>query len=373
MMIPVNEPIVSKKAKKYVLETLETGWISSAGKYVTQFEEKFAEYLGVKYATTVSNGTTALHLALEALDIRAGDEIIIPDLTIISCALAALYTGAKPILVDVELENGNIDPHLIEKSITKRTKAIMVVHLYGHSVDMDPILKIARKHNLFIIEDAAEAHGAEYKGKKAGSMGDIACFSFYGNKIVTTGEGGMVVTNNKKLYEKACLFKNLAHKPGKRFFHEKVGFNYRLTNIQAAMGLAHLEEIDRFIEKKLWMKNLYNELLSDIPFLELPIEQSYAKSVYWMYNLLLTKNSPINRTNFMKKLKEKGVDTRTYFYPLHTQTVLKNKYHYNDKSYPVTNDLSARGLYLPSGLAITEHQIKIVSQKIHEVFYETKR
>ena len=366
-MILVNEPLVSDEAKKYVNDALDTGWISSAGKYVDLFEKNFAQYLGVKYATTTTNGTTALHLAMEALGIGKDDEVIIPDLTIISCAYAALYVGAKPVLVDVDPLTGNLDPQKIEHAITPKTKAIMVVHLYGHPADMDPILEIARRHHLFVIEDAAEAHGAEYKGKKVGSFGDIACFSFYGNKIVTTGEVGMVVTNNESIFKRAKVIKDLAHSEGKRFFHKHIGYNFRMTNLQAALGVGNLEHIDEYIEKKLWMANLYTELLKDVVWIEIPQIQQYAKSVFWMFAILIKSNAPFSRDEFMRVLKEKGVDTRSYFYSLHTQPVLRKRFTYDDSAFPVSDDLSARGLYLPSGLAITEAQVREVGEKIHQM------
>lgn len=369
-MIPVSEPLISKNAKKYVLDCLETGWISSAGKYINQFEDQFSSYIGTKFGVTTTSGTTALHLALASAGIGPDDEVIIPDLTIISCALAPVYVGAKPILVDVEGSTGNIDPGKIEEKITKMTKAIMIVHLYGHAANLDPILKIAKKHKLLIIEDAAEAHGAEVKiegiWKKAGSVGDISCFSFYANKIITTGEGGMLLTNDQKFYEKASLLKDLAHVPGKRFYHEKLGYNFRMTNIQAALGLAQLEEIRKYIEKKRWMARLYTEGLQDIDFLELPKEESYARSVYWMYAPRVKKDARITREKLCRKLEERGVDTRTYFIPLHLQPVLK-KLKLAKGNYPVSTDLSQRGFYLPSGLAITEEQIEKVVTSIKEI------
>lgn len=366
MFVPVNEPIVSDKAKEYVNDALDTGWISSAGTYIDKFETAFADYLGVKHATTVSNGTTALHLALDALDVSEGDEVIIPNLTIISCAAAVVYLGARPVFVDVEKTTGNIDPSLIESAITPKTKAIMVVDLYGHPADYDAIRAIADAHKLPIIEDAAEAHGAEYKGKKAGSLGDIATFSFYANKILTTGEGGMVVTNREDLIEKIKQKKNLCHAPGKRFWHEEIGYNYRMTNLQAALGLGHLEEIDTFIAKKLEMVKKYDEGLKDIAALKLPTQEKYARSVYWMYNIELTKDAPFDRETFCAKLKANGVDTRTYFYPMHEQPVL-SKYVQSGTSYPVSKHLSEVGLYLPSGLAITDEQIDHVIKTVKEV------
>lgn len=243
MFIPVNEPLIAKNATKYVLDCLETGWVSSAGTYIEKFEKAFAKYLGVKHAITTTSGTTALHLALLTLGIGSGDEVIVPTLTMIASVNSICYVGAIPVLVDSEPETGNIDPKKIEEKITKKTKAIMPVHLYGHPADMDKIMEIAKKYKLAVVEDAAEAHGAEYKGEKAGSFGKINCFSFYGNKIVTTGEGGMVVTNDDKLAERARSLKDLAHSKKRRFLHEELGYNFRMTNMQAALGLAQLEEI----------------------------------------------------------------------------------------------------------------------------------
>lgn len=360
-MIPVNEPLIAPNAKKYVLDCLNTGWISSSGSYLEKFETAFAGYLGVKFGTTTTNGTTALHLAMAALNLGPGDEIIIPDLTIVSCGLAAIYVGATPVVVDVDPVTGNIDPTKIEPAITKKTKAIMVVHLFGHPADMDPILKIAERHHLAVIEDAAEAHGALYKGKKVGSIGDIGCFSFYGNKIVTTGEGGMVVTNNKKLYDHAKLLKDLAHSPKRRFYHEEVGFNFRMTNLQAALGLAQLEEIDRYIAIKLRMAAAYHTQLSSVPSLILPSQAPWARSVYWMYAVLVSKTSPVSRDALRAKLREEGIDTRDYFIPLHRQPVFTRRGLFENISCPVSDDLSRRGFYLPSGLAITDKQIRTVT------------
>lgn len=363
-MIPVNEPLIAPNAKKYVLDCLSTGWISSAGMYIERFESGFASYLGVPYATTTTNGTTALHLAIAALNLGPGDEIIIPDLTIVSCALAALYTGAKPVVVDVDPVTGNIDPTKIENAITKKTRAIMVIHLFGHPADMDTIMAIAKRHNLTVIEDAAEAHGALYKGKKAGSIGDIGCFSFYGNKIVTTGEGGMVVTKDKKLYEHAKLLKDLAHSPKRRFYHEEVGFNFRMTNLQAALGCAQLEQIDKYIAIKRWMAKRYTEKLKSVPSLVLPSQAPWARSVWWMYAVLVSKTSPLDRDTLCTKLKEAGIDTRNHFIPLHRQPVFRKMGLFKGVQCPVSDDLSRRGFYLPSGLAITDKQIRTVTNTL---------
>lgn len=366
-MIPVNEPLLSDEAKANVLDCLNTGWISSAGKYITQFEQSFANYIGTTHAVTTTNGTTALHLALATLGVTEGDEVIIPDLTIISCVLAVLYTGAIPVVVDVNPQTGNMDPAKLEAKITKRTKVIMPVHLFGQPVEMDPILAIAKKYHLKVVEDAAEAHGALYQGKKVGGLGDIGCFSFYANKIVTTGEGGMIVLNDTNLFEKAQLLKNLAHSPKQRFLHEEIGYNFRMTNIQAAMGAGELQHIDEYIRKKRSMAKRYHELLQNIPQLVLPQESAGNVGVYWMYNILLSKNAKISKKQFREKLKDEGVDTRDYFYPIHSQPVCERLRLFKNEHCPVSEDLSDRGLYLPSGLAITDNQIISVADAVRRI------
>lgn len=366
-MIPVNEPVLSREAKAYVNECLASGWISSAGRFIDLFEKGFASYLGVKYGITTTNGTTALHLAVAAMGIGEGDEVIIPDLTIISCALAVIYTGATPVFVDVDPVTGNIDPALIEKRITRKTKAIMVVHLYGHPADMDPIMTIARRHKIPVIEDAAEAHGARYKGRPVGSIGDVGCFSFYANKIITTGEGGMVVTNNTSFATHARTLKDLAHAPNERFLHKELGFNYRMTNMQAALGLGELKHIATYIRKKRQMAKAYTKLLADIPYLTAPHEEPWAQSVYWMFALTVAKNSPIDRDGIRERLKKLGIDTRNFFIPLHRQPIVK-KLGFGGGSYPMSDDLSRRGFYIPSGLALTNGDIHIVSDALHRIF-----
>ena len=368
MIVPVNQPLIAKNSLKYVKECIKSGWVSSQGKFISSFEESFAKFLQVRFATTTTSGTTALHLALASLNIGSGDEVIVPNLTIISCALAALYTGAKPVLVDVEEQTGNLDVSKIESKITKKTKAIMVVHLYGHPADMDPVLKIAKKYKLYVVEDAAQAHGATYKGKKVGSIGDVGGFSFYANKIVTSGEGGMLTTNNEKIFKRAVLLKDLAHSPKKRFFHHHIGFNFRMTNMQAALGFAQLEQVDKYIKKKRWMADLYNKLLKDQKKLELPKERDFARSVFWMYAV---KVKGIKRDFLRKKLLDFGIDTRTFFYPLHRQPVLRREIPLIDEPFPVSDDLATRGFYLPSGLAITKPQIYFVSKTIKKILNDT--
>lgn len=365
-MIPVNAPVLSPKATAYVMDCIKSGWISSAGSYIAKFETAYAQFLGVRHAITTTNGTAALHLAVASLGIGNDDEVIMPDLTIISCPLSVLYTGATPVFVDVDPVTFTIDPTRIEEKITKRTRAIMVVHLYGHPADMDPIMALAKKYGIAVIEDAAEAHGALYKGKAVGTIGTISAFSFYANKIVTTGEGGMVVTNQTRLATRARLLKDLAHSPKRRFWHEEIGFNYRLTNVSAAIGLAQLESIETYIKKKKWMAREYAKALRGIPHLTLPPHEPWADSVYWMYALTLTRDAPVSKNDVRKQLKLRGVDTRDFFYPLHTQPILRQFVKKNDR-FPISDFASKYGFYVPSGLAITKEQIHTVAKNLRDI------
>lgn len=367
-MIPVNEPLLGKKELDNVKDCVRSGWISSKGEYIKKFEEEFAAFCGAKYGISTTNGTAAIHLALAALDIKKGDEVIIPTFTMIATAYAVMYTGARPVLVDSEARTWNMDVSKAEKLITKRTKAILPVHIYGHPVDMDPLLKLARKHKLYVVEDAAEVHGAEYKGKKCGSLGDIGCFSFYANKIITTGEGGMVVTSSKKIAEKARVLQDLAHSSGKRFLHTHLGFNYRMTNMQAAVGLAQTRQINSFLRKKQWMAKTYKARLKDVKGLTLPLEEKWAKNVYWMYSVVVENDFGLSRDKLMKELRNEGVDTRAFFVPMHRQPVLRKEGLVNRKAkYPVADRISKKGLYLPSGLALSEKQIDVVCEKLKKV------
>ncbi len=366
-MIPVNEPLIGGKELQYVTECLKTGWISSEGKFIREFEEKWAAYCGMKYGIALSNGTTALQVAIGCLDLKPGDGVIIPAFTIISCALAVIYNGGKPVLVDSEPRTWNMDTTKIEDKITERTKAIMPVHIYGHPCDMAPIWELAKKYNLIVIEDAAEAHGAEYKGKKCGGLGDISCFSFYANKIITTGEGGMVLTNNEGYAEKARSLRNLCFKKERRFYHSELGHNFRLTNMQAAIGLAQLERIDELIEKKRWIGHAYTERLKDIKGLTLPVEEPWAKNVYWMYGIVLDESTGFNAAEFANKLKEKGIDTRPFFLGMHEQPGFHKMGLFKNEHYPVAERIARQGLYLPSGLTLTENQIDEVVKAVREV------
>jgi len=356
MTIPVCEPKLGGRELEYVMDCIKSGWISSQGKYVSEFEGKFSRYCGAEYGIATSSGTTALHLALAALGIKNGDEVIIPTFTMIATANAVTFTGAKPVLVDSEPSYWNIDTSKIEEKITKKTKAIMVVHTYGHSVDMDPVIDIAEDHGLYVIEDAAEAHGAEYKGKRIGALGDVGCFSFYANKIITTGEGGMVVTNNEEVAEMAKTLRAHAFSKDKHFWHRYVGFNYRMSNLQAAVGVAQLEKIDEYVTIRRQNAMLYNSLLENVKGITLPPEAKWAKNVYWMYSVLVEDEFGINRDELMKRLEEDGIETRTFFYPIHVQPVYAK--WYSKQGFPVADVLSKRGINLPSGNNLTEAEIR---------------
>ncbi|MBT4804634.1 DegT/DnrJ/EryC1/StrS family aminotransferase [Candidatus Woesearchaeota archaeon] len=367
--IPVCEPTLSGNELKYVTEAVQTGWISSGGSFLKQFEEKFAAYCGVKHGISCTNGTTALHLAIEALGIGKSDEVITPTFTMAASSNAIIYSGAKPVLIDSELDTWNMDINKIEEKITEKTKAIMVVHTYGHPVDMDRVKEIADRYNLFIIEDAAEAHGAEYKGRKAGSLSDVACFSFYANKIITTGEGGMVITNNDKIAEEARKLRN--HYFGEpRFLHQKVGYNHRLTNLQAAIGLAQVEKLDDYVGMRRNNAHLYNELLKDVPGITLPPEKDWAKNVYWMYGVLVQPEFGMTMPELCKKLKERGIDTRTFFIGMHKQPAYFGddpRFPDTTGNYPGSDELEAKGFYLPSTSHLTNKQIIFIVNQIKEI------
>lgn len=364
--IPIAEPSITQREINYVTDAVKSGWVSSLGHYITEFEKKFAEYIGVKYALTTSNGTTALHLALVTLKIKEGDEVIVPDLTFVATANAVAYTRAKPIMVDVEPDTWCINPNCIKKAISKKTKAIIPVHLYGHPADMDEINKVAKEYGLYVIEDAAEAHGAEYKDKKVGSLGDVGVFSFYGNKIITTGEGGMITTNDEKLYQRAKFLRDHAMNPEKRYWHPEIGYNYRMTNLQAALGLAQLERIDELIEKKRQILGWYKEFLGDLEGIRLNPEKEWAKNVFWMVCIVLEKELGISRDELMAKLKEKGIDTRPFFYPM-SQMPMYN----SGEVRSVTYNLSERGLNLPSGVNLNKDEVQWICETIKTILKHT--
>lgn len=366
-MIPVNSPVITDDSKRLVQQALEEGWISSAGPYVERFEQEFASYLGVKHAISVNTGTAALHIALLAAGIKEGDEVIVPAFTMAASWMAIMYLGAVPIFVDVDPEIYTIDPLLIESKITSKTRAIMGVHIYGHPADMDPILELAKKHNLVVIEDAAEAHGATYKGRLTGTMGDVSAFSFYANKIITTGEGGMVTTDNDRIAQLARMMKDLAHSPSKRFIHDELGYNYRLTSMQSALGSGQLKHIQDFLHTKSHMAEMYSLGLKGIKGLTLPTTRSWATHVYWMYAILVDEAKfGMNKDQFRETLLGQGVDTRDFFYAPSAQPIL-TKSGFGKGSFPVTERIAQTGCYLPSGLAITDDQIKLVCETIRSI------
>ncbi len=362
-MIPVCVPALLGNERKYLLDALETNWISSAGKYIPLFEEAFAKYIGVEHAICTTSGTTALHLALTALGIGRGDEVIIPNFTMIASAFAVCYTGAVPVFVDAEKETWNVDPEKIEEKITPRTKAIMVVHIYGHPAEISRIREIADRHGLKIIEDAAEVHGAEFDGKKCGSFGDIACFSFFANKIVTSGEGGIVVTDNKELADRCRYYKNLCFplEGPRNYLHEDVGFNYRMSNLHAAIGLAQIEKADEYARRRRRNNWLYKKYLENVDGIIFQPEKENHKNVYWMNGIVVNPEKiGMSREKFIEKLKENGIDSRLFFIGMNEQPALRK--HGCDVSgeYPVTRWLSENGLYLPSGSGLTEEEIKYI-------------
>ncbi len=356
--------VLNGNEKKYVNDCLDSGWISSHGKYVEEFEKKFAVFCDTKCAVSCCNGTVALHLSLLGQDVGPGDEIIMPTLTYIATANAVRYCGAKPVFIDSDAETWNINPDLIEEKISKRTKGIIVVHLYGHPVDMDPVLKIARDNNLFVIEDAAEAHGALYKNKVVGSLGDAGSFSFYGNKIITTGEGGMVTTNNQLLAEKIRTLKGQGVDPNKRYWHSVVGYNYRMTNIEAAIGLAQLENIGWHLQKRREIAGLYNKYLACLQeYIHLPVEKKWAHHAFWMYSVLLKDNVRLSRDEFITELQDSGIETRPVFYPMHVLP----PYFEKNAHYPVAEKIAARGINLPTHATLTKEDIQFISETIEKI------
>ena len=368
-MIPVCVPLLNGNELQYIEDCIKTNWISSKGKYVDAFENKFSQYCGAKYGVTASNGTTSLHLALASLGLKKDDEVILPAFTMISPAFAIVYCKAKPVLVDAEPDTLNIDPNLIEEKITEKTKAILPVHIYGHPCEMDPIKKIAEKHGLFIVEDAAEAHGAEYKSKKVGGIGDIGCFSFYANKIITCGEGGMMITNNEKIATRARHLRDLSFKNEEKriYLHSEIGYNYRITNLQAAIGLAQFERIDQLAEMRRKNARLYNKQLKEVNGLKLPTEKSWAKNVFWMYSIQVEPDFGISRDELMKELAEKGIETRPFFIPMNKQPVFKKMNLFKNESYPVAEELSQKGLYLPSSSGLKTDELDYICKTITKI------
>ena len=368
--IPVNEPLLDGNEKKYLLECIETGWISSEGPFVKEFEQKFASRVGRKHGIAVTNGTAAIDAAVEALGIGPGDEVILPTFTIISCITQIVRSGATPVLVDSDPITWNMEVGQIEAKITPRTKAIMVVHIYGLPVDMDPVLDIAQRYGLKIIEDAAEMIGQTYKGKPCGSFGDISTFSFYPNKHITTGEGGMIVTDDDVLAETCRSLRNLCFQPQKRFVHERLGWNLRMTNLQAALGLAQLERLDEFVARKRAMGKRYTELLKNLSGVQLPLAKTdYAENIYWVFGLVLNDDLPFDAEEAMRRLAKARIGTRPFFWPMHEQPVLRRMGLFDGVSCPVAGRLARRGFYVPSGMSLTDEQCAIVANTLHIQIY----
>lgn len=366
--IPVNEPLLNGNEKKYLCECIDTGWISSEGPFVKEFEQKMCAAVGRKHGIAVSNGTAALEVAVQALGIGEGDEVIMPTFTIISCAMAVTKLGAVPVLVDSDLHTWNMNVDEIEAKITPKTKAIMIVHLYGLPVEVDRIIALAKKYGLKVIEDAAEMHGQTYHGKPCGSFGDISTFSFYPNKHITAGEGGMVVTDDEELAERCRMLRNLCFRKDVRYVHDEISDNYRFTNLQAAVGLAQLERLEEFVGRKRAMGKYYTEQLKHIDGLILPIEKTdYADNIYWVYGILLDRHVMADNKEIQRMLAEEGIGSRTFFWCMHEQPVYQKQGLFAGETYSNAEYLARKGFYIPSGLALTQEQMERVAAGVHRV------
>lgn len=377
-MIPVNEPWLQEEDLASLVGCFRSGWISSAGPQIEQFESDWAHYCGVRHGVAVSNGTTALQVAVEAVGVGPGDEVIMPSFTIISCASAVVRAGGTPVLVDCDPVTFCLDLQQVEDCVTPRTKAIMVVHMYGHPVDMDRIDFIARKHDLKVIEDAAEVHGAEYLSgrgtssatwRRCGGMGHIATFSFFANKLITTGEGGMVVTDDEHFAMRARSLRNLCFQPSRRFLHFEHGHQFRMTSLQAAVGVRQIGRMDQIMARKRWAAQQYTQRLGDLACLQLPAQEEWARSVYWVYGLVLSDDVPFDATEFAKQLAALGVETRPFFLGMHEQPVFHKMGLFEGEHHPVSERIARRGLYLPSGLALTQAQIEAASIAVRQVLH----
>lgn len=365
-MIPVNTPLLNGNEKKYLLECIDTGWISSEGPFVKRFENDMASYIGRQYGVAVSSGSAALDVAVRALKLKKGSEVIVPTFTIISPVQSIINEGLLPVLVDSNLKTWNMDVSQIEAKITSKTKAIIVVHIYGLPVDMNPILELAKKYDLKIIEDAAEVHGLTYNGEKCGSFGDISIFSFYPNKHITSGEGGMLLTDDATLAQRCQTLKNLCFKPGRRFVHEELGWNYRMTNMQAAIGVAQLEKIDAIIKRKREIGERYNKNLEELKNLQLPLKSTdYGENIYWVYGLLAESEN--QSSMIQQELGKLKIGTRPFFWCMHEQPIFNNKDMFLKESYPNAEQMARNGFYIPSGLAITNDEIDIVSSELIKI------
>lgn len=366
--IPVNTPALSGREREYVLECIDTGWISSEGPFIGRFEKDMATTVGRKHGVAVANGTAALEIAVAALDIGPGDEVIMPTFTIISCAAAVTKVGGMPVFVDSDPLTWNMDVRAVAEAVTEKTRAIMVVHIYGLPVDMGPLLELSERLGIPIIEDAAEMHGQTWNGRLCGSFGALSTFSFYPNKHITTGEGGMILADDDNLAQRCASLRNLAFQPNRRFVHEEIGWNYRMTNLQAALGVAQLERLDQAVVRKREIGARYQAALGNVGGIQLPLARTdYAENIYWVFGLVLDDNLDTDATEVMARLAERGIGTRPFFWPMHEQPVFLKLGWYADSHFPVAERLARRGLYLPSGLGITDGQIERSAEALKAV------
>lgn len=366
--IPVNTPLLNGNEADYLAECVRTGWISSEGPFVKRFESAMAQIAGRNHGVAVTNGSVALDIAVHALKLEPGDEVILPTFTIISCAAAIVRAGLVPVVVDCDPATWNMTLEGVEAALTPRTRALMLVHIYGLPVDLEPIMALARKHDLRVIEDAAEMHGQTYRGRPCGSFGDLSTFSFYPNKHITTGEGGMILTDDERMAERLRSLRNLCFQPQQRFVHEELGWNARMTNLQAALGVAQTERLAEMIEIKRRTGRLYDELLEDIEVIQLPVARTnYADNIYWVYGIVLKDEVGFDAREAMRRLAEKGIGTRPFFWCMHEQPVLRKAGLYANDSHPNAERIARRGFYLPSGLALTEDQIARSARALKEI------
>ena len=364
-MIPIMEPFIDEQEIDLVLDCLKSGWISSQGRYILEFEKAFSNYCGAEFGIATSNGTTALHLALATLGVGPGDEVIVPALSFIATANAVVYAGARPVFADVNEKSWTLDPAAVKDLITHRTRAIIPVHLYGHPADMDPILRLAEENGLWVIEDAAEAHGARYKGKRVGSLGHMACFSFYGNKIITTGEGGMIVTSHGEWTEKALMLRGHGMSKDRKYWHPVLGYNYRMTNIQAAIGLGQVNKLDYLIAQKRRVAQAYRQGLEGVRGVILPPEESWAKNVFWLYSIRIAPETGKKRDDLIEHLERHQVESRPLFYP-----IPEMPFYQGGGRFPITKKISEQGISLPSAASITSEQIGTVVELIKQFLYK---
>jgi perosamine synthetase len=368
MNVPVNEPLLDGNERRYLNECIDGGWISSEGPFVRRLEEQLAHRVDRRHGIAVCNGSVALDAAVAVLDLAPGDEVIMPTFTIISCAAAVVRAGATPVLVDSDPMTWNMDVAEVARKLTPRTRALMPVHLYGLPVDMGPLLELARDRGLHVLEDAAEAHGLTYDGRPCGSFGTISTFSFYPNKHVTTGEGGMILVNDDGLAARCRSLRNLCFQESQRFVHDELGWNLRMSNLQAAVGVAQLERLDEFVARKKRMGKLYTEGLSDLPGVQLPLPRtSHAENIYWVFGIVLEDSVPFDAKEAMARLRALGIGTRPFFWPMHEQPVLRRSGLFAGERYPVAERLARRGFYVPSGLALADEQIAAVVAAVRQV------